>query len=179
MDTFGNPGGAATLTSGDGYTALTTPSTETVTPNTPYDSHQPINVIVQPNSVISATALCRRSRTTGLYYVEECSDPRRSRPPCPPGLQLRSGHRGHRHPQFGSSGGISLRGPMDTRSTTCPIARSVPTMTGSCDIRAESVCSDLRGQPEQTAVRLQRTTPVLCPFQRDGWRRIGFGGQPR
>jgi adhesin/invasin len=72
LDAFGNPGGAATLTNG-----ITTLSTiGTVTANSPYSSGQPINMGVTANNTLSQTNLSNNGApTTGLFYVEECTDP--------------------------------------------------------------------------------------------------------
>lgn len=56
--------GAASLTSSDGNTTLTTGAS--VTAGTPYSSGQPITVSTVANSTIAGG--------TGLYYLEECAD---------------------------------------------------------------------------------------------------------
>ncbi len=70
------PGGALTLTSSDGYTSvMPDPSDGTVTPDTPYDSGQAIDVVVTANPVINAAGLAAASLPdTGTFYVIECSD---------------------------------------------------------------------------------------------------------
>ena len=66
--------GASTLTSSDGNTSLSTQGT--VTAGTPYSSGQLVNVNVAANSVINTTNLTSAGApTTGLFYVEECTDP--------------------------------------------------------------------------------------------------------
>ena len=82
------PGGAATLTSSDGITSLTTQGT--VTPGTPYSSGQTITVSGIANSVLSNANLAANkvpgqytlvggnpvaSGATGNFYIEECTDP--------------------------------------------------------------------------------------------------------
>ncbi len=69
-------GGALTLTSSDGYTSvMPDPSDGTVTPDTPYDSGQAIDVVVTANPVINAAGLAAASLPdTGTFYVIECSD---------------------------------------------------------------------------------------------------------
>ncbi len=65
--------GASTLTSSDGNTSLSTQGTVTAGP---YSSGQPINVNVVANSVIDTTNLTSAGApTTGLFYIEECTDP--------------------------------------------------------------------------------------------------------
>jgi hypothetical protein len=73
-DAFSNAGRASTLTSSDGYTSLSTLSSESVTPG-PYTSGQKIKIVVEANSVISAADLPPSVTNTGHYYVEECADP--------------------------------------------------------------------------------------------------------
>jgi hypothetical protein len=74
VDALGNPGGAATLTSTDGFTTLSTIGT--VTANSPYTSDQKINLAVAANNTLSLTNLSNNGApTTGLFYVEECTDP--------------------------------------------------------------------------------------------------------
>jgi hypothetical protein len=76
-DAFSNAGRAATLTSSDGFTTLSTLTT--VTPG-PYTSGQKIKIVVQANSVISAADLPGSVPNTGHYYVEECADPNEATP---------------------------------------------------------------------------------------------------
>jgi hypothetical protein len=66
--------GASTLTSTDGTTTLSTVGT--VTPGTPYSSGQGISVAVAANNTLSQTNLSNNGApTTGLFYLEECTDP--------------------------------------------------------------------------------------------------------
>jgi hypothetical protein len=66
--------GASTLTSADGTTTLS--SIGTVAPGTPYSSGQSINVSVAANNTLSATNLTNNGApTTGLFFIEECTDP--------------------------------------------------------------------------------------------------------
>ena len=66
--------GANTLTSGDGNTSLTTQGT--VNSGTPYSSGQQISLNVAANSVLNTANLSAHGApTTGLFYVEECTDP--------------------------------------------------------------------------------------------------------
>ena len=83
------PGDAATLTSADGYTTLSTIGA--VTAGTPYTSGQGITVGVIANSVLSNANLAANkvpgqytldgmgnpvaSGATGVFYIEECTDP--------------------------------------------------------------------------------------------------------
>ncbi len=65
---------ANTLTSGDGYTALSTIGT--VTTGTPYSSGQQINVAVSANPTLSLTNLEANGYTGEPHMVaEECDDP--------------------------------------------------------------------------------------------------------
>ena len=68
----GQPGGAATLTSADGYTSLTTIGT--VTPDTPYTSGQHITVSTITNPVIDNANLPTANQG-GDFYLLECADP--------------------------------------------------------------------------------------------------------
>jgi hypothetical protein len=66
--------GASTLTSTDGTTTLSTVGT--VTPGTPYSSGQGVDVAVAANNTLSTTNLSANGApTTGLFYLEECTDP--------------------------------------------------------------------------------------------------------
>jgi Bacterial Ig-like domain (group 1) len=74
------PAGAATLTSPDGITTLTT--TGTVTAGTPYSSGQKITVTGIANSVLDNAALVAAQvpgqttgNPTGSFFIEECTDP--------------------------------------------------------------------------------------------------------
>ncbi len=68
------PGAAATLTSSDGHTSLSTIGT--VTSGTPYSSGQQVTVSVAANSVMDTTNLSNAGApTTGNFYIEECADP--------------------------------------------------------------------------------------------------------
>ena len=70
------PGGALTLTSSDGYTSvMPDPLDGTVTPDTPYDSGQTIDVKVAANPVLNAAGLAAASLPdTGSFYFQECED---------------------------------------------------------------------------------------------------------
>jgi len=70
--TVGSLSQAATLTSADGYTSLSTVGT--VTPNTPYTSGQGITVSVAANPVIDNANLPTADQG-GNFYLEECADP--------------------------------------------------------------------------------------------------------
>ena len=70
--TVGNPSQAATLTSADGYTSLTTIGT--VTPDTPYTSGQHITVSTITNPVIDNANLPTANQG-GDFYLLECADP--------------------------------------------------------------------------------------------------------
>ena len=137
-----SPAGASTLTSPDGNTALKTTGTTAITPGTPYSSGQKINVVVAPNSVISAAGLIAAGYTgslTGNYYVAMCTDPNGDTADLPTGPSncefstynhsiLRSST---------SSGGFTLSNyPIfDLPDTNI----GTPTMTGSCDV-APNTC---------------------------------------
>ena len=70
--TIGAPTQAATLTSADGYTSLSTIGT--ITSDTPYSSGQAITVSVAANPVIDNANLAPANQG-GLFYIEECTDP--------------------------------------------------------------------------------------------------------
>ncbi len=68
------PANANTLTSSDGYTALSTMGT--VTTGTPYSSGQQINVVVSENPTLNLTNLEANGYTGEPHMVaEECDDP--------------------------------------------------------------------------------------------------------
>ena len=69
-----DPGEAAPLISSDGYTTLSTQGT--VNAGTPYSSGQLVDLTVAANPVIDTTNLTAAGApTTGLFYMEECTDP--------------------------------------------------------------------------------------------------------
>jgi hypothetical protein len=74
VDALSNAGGASTLTSTDGFTALSTIGA--VTASSPYSSGQQINVAVVANDTLSqANLTANGAPTTGLFDIEECTDP--------------------------------------------------------------------------------------------------------
>jgi hypothetical protein len=132
------PAGATTLTSGDGYTSLSTEGT--VTPGTPYTSGQTITITVESNSVLNNANLVANGvpgqtpgNPTGFYYIEECSDP--------DGLvaNLPTTPNGCEHSTLDLSQAKSKDGSLDDTSLVVydlPDENSLgaPNMVGECDV---------------------------------------------
>jgi hypothetical protein len=126
------------LTSGDGFTALST--TGTVTPGTPYTSGQAITITVQPNSVLDNANLVAHGvplqtpgNPVGNYYIEECTDPG--------GLaaNLPNTASDCEWATLDVSAAKTNSGSLNDSSFTVfdlpdPVSLGLPTMSGTCDV---------------------------------------------
>ena len=168
---FAGPAGASTLTSTDGNTALNT-TTGPPDPGVPYDSGQPIQVVVQPNSVISASALITAGlNPTGFYYVEECTDPGGSplNLPIGPSNCEAATLNGSATRNSTSTGGFSLTGLHVFKVYDLPDGfLGSPTMNGTCDVSPnQCVLGIFVANPNGSGGTAAFTDPHLfsAPFQ--------------
>jgi hypothetical protein len=134
VDGLGNPGAAATRTSSDGFTTLTTIGT--VTTGTPYTSGQQISLNVAANSVMNTTNLANNGApTTGNFYVEECTDPGGTTAGLPTnatGCEAATLITGPK----ATDGHLNLTGTSGPTVYDLPDPGTLgsPTMTGKCDV---------------------------------------------
>jgi hypothetical protein len=125
--------GANTLTSGDGNTTLTTQGTVT---SGPYTSGQQISLNVGANSVMNTTNLANNGApTTGLFYVEECTDTGGTTAGLPTnatGCEAATLITGPK----ASDGHLALTGTSGPTIYDLPDTGTLgsPTMTGKCDV---------------------------------------------
>lgn len=131
---FPGQAGASTLTSPDGNTTLTTIGT--VTPGTPYSSDQGLDLVVQPNSVISEPTLAADGLgTTGHYFLAECTDAGGTAANLPTAPKNCEDATIVRTP-WSTTGGFSLTAadPFIVFDLPDPTTLGPPTMTGVCDV---------------------------------------------
>ena len=166
VDALGNPGGATTLTSANGYTTLTTIGT--VTAGTPYSSGQQLDVNVAANTVMNSAALSAAgdpSPSSGNFYVEECTDPGASTTNLPTNTTGCEATTLTTAPNSGN-GGITLSGAKAFIVYDLPDPGTLGpgTMTGSCDVNPNSAWSEsLPPTPKMAAAWLP--PPLLGAVQ--------------
>ena len=118
--------GAATLTSSDGFTTLTT--APSVTLDTPYSSGQVITVSTVANSVID-NADIPVANQGGLYYIEECTDTSGVLPTVPADCEAATLKTASKTP----SGAFTKSG-FPLYDLPDPVTLGEATMTGQCDV---------------------------------------------
>jgi hypothetical protein len=150
--------GASSLTSSDGYTSLSTIGT--VTTGAPYSSGQGLELVVQPNSVIS-----------GTVWVEECTDSDGSVANLPTGPSNCEAATLVGPVPVSGNGGFSLggSGPAFTvYDLPDPGTLGIPTMTGKCDVAPnECVFGLFESRPNGSSGTAAFAGPHLfsAPFQ--------------
>jgi hypothetical protein len=167
------PAGANTLTSSDGNTTLST--TGAITSGTPYSSGQTINVNVIANSTLSAANLasvstpgCTGTGSTaicsGVYYIEECTDPGGLSTNLPTTMSGCESATDNFSASKSSNGSLTVDGytvyDLPDTSTLGP-----PTMTGTCDVSPNECVLGIFATNPQSASGFSYPHLFSAPFQ--------------
>jgi hypothetical protein len=172
-----NPGEAAPLISSDGYTTLSTQGT--VTAGTPYSSGQLIDLTVAANPVIDTTNLTAAGApTTGLFYMEECTDPGGTSANLPTTQSGCEAATLATTPKT-SNGAFNLTGSSGFTMYDLPDPGTLgsATMTGTCDIAPNQCVLGIFAASPQAGGGFGFPHLFSAPFQMDKQADFGSGSE--